>query len=228
MMRYSSQRHRRIMDESEHALFKAAAGRLVRTARIAGHVVRDSKIHRIWEGMHANLVRPVAEQSRRVPQLIELRLAEVRLTHKRALIDYIRKHRVSGAQRDRLFAAFYGSKETVDAILSEHRNYMVAVSSRIATDHLIDVMCDPVSKDLIRLYEQAYQQYFELFCFAAGADDSALADAVRRSMGDVAERARRIRARLVDVRADNCFAGFDRQAQLAKSGRYKVLNYYNA
>ncbi len=228
MLRYSSKRHRRLMYESEHALFKAAAGRLVRTARIAGHVVRDSKIHRIWEGTHANLVRPVAEQNRRAPQIIELRLAEVRLTHKRALIDYIRKHKIAGAQRDRLFAAFYGSKETVDAILSEHRNYMVAVSSRIATDHLIDVMCDPVSKDLINLYEQAYEQYFELFCFAAGAEDSTLADAVRRTMRDVAERARRIRSRLVDVRADNRHADFDRQARLARSGRYKVLNYYNA
>ena len=83
-MRYLSQRHKRIMDESERALLEAASSPIARTARIAEHVVTDVKIHRIWESKHADLVRPLAEETRRGPQLIELRKAEVRLTHKRA------------------------------------------------------------------------------------------------------------------------------------------------
>lgn len=215
------------MDESEQALFAAAAGPSTRISRIAEHVVTDFKIHRIWESRHADLVRPLAEESRRAPQLIELRKAEVRLTHKRAMIDYIRKHEVTGAQRERLFTAFYGPKEMTDAILAEHRQYMMAVSSRVSADHLLDVMCDPVSKDLIKLYENSYDQYFELFCFAASAEDSAIADAVRAAMGDVAQRARRIRTRLSEVRPDNRYADFDRQVQLARSGRYRALDYLN-
>ncbi len=226
-MRYLSQRHKRIMDESERALLQAASSPVARTARIAGHVVSDVKIHRIWESKHADLVRPVAEETRRGPQLIELRKAEVRLTHKRALIDYIRKHKVKGANRARLFAAFYGPRETTDAIVSEHRQYMVAVSSRISADYLIDLMCDPVSKNLVRLYENAYDQYFELFCFAASEEDSAMSDAVRATMRDVAQRAKRIRTRLSEVRPDNRYASFDRQAQLATTGRHEVLNYLN-
>ncbi len=215
------------MDESERALLEATSSPVARTARIAGHVVSDAKIHRIWESTHADLVRPVAEERRRVPQLIELRKAEVRLTHKRALIDYIRKHQVKGSNRDRLFAAFYGPRETTDAIVSEHRQYMVAVSSRISTDYIIDLMCDPVSMDLVRLYENAYDQYFELFCFAASAENSAMSDAVRATMRDVAQRAKRIRKRLGEIRPDNRFASFDRQVQLASSGRHKVINYLN-
>ena len=213
------------MDESERALADAAASPSAHVARIAKHVVSDAKIHRIWESRHAALVRPVAEQSRRAPQLIELRLAETRLTHNRALINYIRKNRVTGDRRDRVFAAFYGSRDTTDAILKEHRAYMVAVSSRVSTDHLIDVMCDPVSKDLIRQYEKAYDQYFEMFCFVASANDSAVADALRETMKDVAARARRIRNSLREIRPDNSNANFDRQVEIARSGRYPVLNY---
>lgn len=215
------------MDESERALFEAASSSSARRARIAGHVISDIKIHRMWESRHADLVRPVAEESRRAPQLVELRKAEVRLTHKRALIDYVRKHRVKGAARDRVFAAFYGPKETTDAIVTEHRQYMVAVSSRISTDHLIDLMADPVSKDLVRLYERAYDQYFELYCFAASVEDGAMTHAVRAAMGDVAQRAKRIRKRLGELRADDSYSDFDRQAQLASTGRYRALDYLN-
>jgi len=215
------------MDESEQALLDAADSSSPHVARIVGHVVSDVNVHRIWECRHAELVRPVAEQNRRAPQLIELRLAETRLTHKRALINYIRKHQVTGALRDRLISAFYGSRETTDAILKEHQRYMVAVSSRVSTDHLIDVMCDPVSKDLIRMYDMAYDQYFELYCFVASSPDSAVADAVRGSMGEVASRAKRIRKMLREVRPDNRYSDFDRQAQIARSGRYPALNYLN-
>ena len=227
MTHYLSQRHKRIMDESERALFEAAESPSARTARIAGHVITDIKLHRIWESRHADLVRPVAEESRRAPQLVELRKAEVRLTHKRALIDYVRKHRVKGPARDRVFAAFYGPQEITNAIVSEHRQYMVAVSSRISTDYLLDLMRDPVSKDLVRLYENASDQYFELYCFAASSEGSVMTDAVRAAMGDVAQRARRIRKRLGEVRSDKNRANFDRLAQLAGTGRHRALNYLN-
>jgi hypothetical protein len=227
MTRYLSQRHKRIMDESERALFEAASSPSLRTARIAGHVISDIKIHRIWESKHADLVRPVAEESRRAPQLIELRKAEARLTHKRALIDYVRKHQVNGSARDRLFAAFYGPREITNAILSEHRKYMVAVSSRISTDYLLDLMCDPVSKDLVSIYEKAYDQYFELYCFAASAEGSVMTEAIRGAMGDVAQRAKRIRKRLGEARPDTSYSSFDRQALLASTGRHRALNYLN-
>ena len=226
-MRYLSSRHQRLMDESELALEEATHSPSPRIARIASHVLTDAKVHRIWESCHAEWVRPIAEANRRTPQVIGLRQIEVRLTHRRALIDYIRKHKVRGTRRDRLFKAFYGPREMRDAILKEHRDYMIAVSSNISTDHLIEVMHDPTSYELLRMYEAAYTQYFELFCFVQASADSSVIEAVRGAMGDVAARAKRLRTRLQAVQPDPDYSSFDRQAQLARSGRYPVLNYQN-
>ena len=120
MLRYQSRRHRRLMDESEQALWDAADGYNQRDGRIARQTLGDSKSLRLWESRHADLVLPVAEQNRRAPQIFALRDIEVRLVHRRALIKHIRNHRILGQERDKLFSAFYGPLDTTNAILAEH------------------------------------------------------------------------------------------------------------
>ncbi len=110
MSRYLSRRHQRLMDESEQALWDAAAAKSKRKSRIAKHILNDSKSHCIWEAKHADLVRPVAEQKNRIPQVLALRDIEVRLVHKCALIDHIREHRLRGRERDHMFSALYGPR----------------------------------------------------------------------------------------------------------------------
>ena len=86
-MRYQSRRHRCLMDESEQALTDKAQRTGSLESRIASQVLNDPKTHRLWESRHAELVRPVADQSRRTPQVIALRSIEAGLLHRRALID---------------------------------------------------------------------------------------------------------------------------------------------
>lgn len=224
-MRYQSRRFRYLMEESEQALEDASHGPRGRRSRIAKQVLSEPRIHRLWEARHAEIVRPVAESSRRSPQVLALRHAEVQLLHRRALIDYIRCNRVVGEPRDRLFAVFYGPRETANAVLAEHRQYLLAVSSRVSTDHLINVMHDRQSIHLLRLYEAAYEEYFELYCFIATARDTLAADALKSTMLDARKTAMRIRKRLNSVLPSPGFSGFDRQVKLARSGRYPVLNY---
>lgn len=102
---------------------------------------------------------------------------------------------------------------------------MLAVSSRISTDHLIDVMYDPGSRHLLRQYEQPYMRYFEMKCFVAGMGNSDCIELVRAMMPDVREQLRRARQRLESEPPDIDCANFDRQEALARSGRYPVLNY---
>jgi hypothetical protein len=213
------------MDESEQALWTAAERKSGADARIAQQIVSDAKSHNLWESLHADLLVPIAEQSSRVPQIIALRELEVRLVHRRALVDHIREHQIRGAAREKLFRAFYGPKEIRDAVLSEHRQYMLAVSSRVSTDHLINVMQDPVSNQLLEQYETLYGQYFDLYCYMATAEDRAFADAVAPEMVSARKGAERVRQRIGSVRPDNRAADFERQALLARSGRYPVLNY---
>jgi hypothetical protein len=225
MLRYLSRRHKTLMDESEQALFSAAQRHSGIDARIAKQIIGDSKTHGLWEALHAELVRPVAEQTGRTPQVFALRDVEVRLVHRRALIEHLREGKLRGRERERLFQVFYGPREIQDAVLAEHRQYMLAVSSRVSTDHLIDVMSDPVSKKLLAAYEACYARYFELYCYVAGSDDRAGAEAAKHLMTNARQQAERLRRQINTVRPDRRAADFERQAALARSGRYPILDY---
>ncbi|MDZ7643423.1 MAG: hypothetical protein U5K76_03840 [Woeseiaceae bacterium] len=225
MLRYQSRRFRCLMQESEQALNDAATGPITHTSRVARQVVGDTKLHGLWESRHAELVRPVAAVERRAPQVIALRKLEVQMLHRRALVDHVRRHAIVGAERDRLFAVFYGNRESGNAVLAEHRQYLLAVSSVISADHLIDVMHDDVSTRLLRLYADAYRDYFQYYCLVATEADPLMADALRPTMMEARNRAVRIRKRLESADPARDFSHFDRQLDVARSGRYPILNY---
>lgn len=213
------------MHESEQALSDAADSGGQREGRIAKRILDDSKSHRLWESRHADLVLPVAEQSRRAPQIFALRDIKVRLEHRRALITHIRKHKVIGEKRDRLLSVFHGPKDMTNAILAEHREYTLAVSSRVSTDRLIDVMHDSVSVRLLRDYQILYAKYFELYCNVVSCEDPVMAEATKIEMLTMKRRAVQMIKRLHSESPDKGYSSFSRQALLARSGRYPVLDY---
>lgn len=225
MMRYQSRRHRILMDESEQALADAACGDKPRVSRIARDMLADSRIYRVWESRHAELVVPVARENRRSAQILGLRDLEVKLLHRRALIRSIRRQGFTGEERNRLFAAFYGPRDPLDAILAEHRQYTLAVSSRVSADHLIDIMQDPVSVDLLRRYEALYSTYFELYCQMVSADDPLVSDALIPEMTVLRRRVLEMIKRIHSERPVLGPSSIDQQAMLARSGRYPMRDY---
>ncbi len=225
MLRYQSRRHRYLMDESEQALSDAAEGDGQRDARIARHLLNDRKSYGLWESRHADLVRTVAEQNRRAPQIFALRDIEVRLVHRRALVTHIRKHKIVGEKRDRLLSVFHGPMDATNAILAEHREYTLVVSSRVSTDRLIDVMYDSVSVRLLQEYKDLYTKYFELYCFVVSTEDAFVADATKVEMLILKRRAMQMIKRIHSESPDDRYSSFDHQALLARSGRYPVLDY---
>ncbi|NNC77022.1 MAG: hypothetical protein HKN77_03600 [Woeseiaceae bacterium] len=222
---FRTKRHQRLMRESEQALEDAAKFGSERRVRIASQILTDEKLYREWEAEHARRVNPIAQQRRRNPQIIQLRLLETRLLHRSALIDYIREYAVTGPIRDRLFSVFYGPKDTQDAILTEHRHYMLAVGSHCSADHLISVMHDSVSEQLLQLYENAYARYFSLYCFASCNAGSDMGHAVHTAAVDARTRVERLRERILKIRPEKGHANFDREALLSRSGRFPVLDY---
>ena len=225
MLRYQSRRHQRLMDESERALSDEAKHGRRRESRIARDIIRDSQNYRLWESRHADLIVPLSEQSRRAPQIFALRDLEVRLLHRRALIRHIRFHGLIGAERDKLFSVFYGPRETTNAILAEHRQYTLAVSSRVSADHLVGVMEDPVSIALLREYERVYTEYFELYCFTVSCDDPETVEAAKPLMLDLRRRAFDLIKRIHSEKPAGGSSDIERQALLARSGRYPIRNY---
>ncbi len=227
MLRFQSTRHRRLMQESEQALEDAANGAPTRAARIAGQVLADSKTHCLWEARHADLLRPVAEERRRTPQILAMRRVEIALVHQSALIDYIRSKQIRGRLRNRLFEAFYGPRDLNDAILVEHRNYVLATSSTLSTDHLLDIMHDSRSAELLEIYRTAYAAYFSMYCYFTCSRDRIMADAISTSMQNARQRVEQLRKQLYTVKPEAGHSDFDQQAALARSGRYPVINYMN-
>jgi hypothetical protein len=225
MLRYQSRRHQRLMDESEQALREAANRTLARESRIARETLDDPRMYRLWEDTHAELVRPVAEHSRRARQVFELRELDVQLVHKRALVDHIRRQQLISKDRERMLAAFYGPKDSRDAVLAEHRKYTLAVSSELSANHLIRVMSDPVGMKLIAEYETLYANYFDLYGFVVLADDAVWSDALKPMMQALRQQTMHLRQRIHTEAPGNSIANFDRQALLARSGRYPVLDY---
>lgn len=227
MLRYSSSRHRKLMDASEYALRDASESPRPRESRIAKTILGDSQKYRQWESGHANLLLPVAEQSAKKPQIVALRLAEVQLVHRRAFFDYLHTNHVTGDTRQRLFRLFHTTMDFNDAVLKEHRQYMLAYSSRISTDHIIDVMHDSKSKNLLRQYEKTFARYFEMKCFVASGGDSDIIDIVRTSTKDLRAQLMRIRRRIETEAPVGDGGNFDRAELLSRTARYPITNYLN-
>lgn len=225
MLRYSSSRHRQLMTESEYALQDASESPVPRESRIASTVLSDNKKYREWELRHANLLLPVAEQSARKYQVLALRHADIALIHRRALFQYLQTHEVRGELRERLFRLFHTTLDFNEAILAEHRQYMLAFSSGISTNHIIDIMRDDTSTHLVQQYETTFARYFEMKCFVATARDSDTVRIVHSSLRDVQGHLLRLRRRMETELPTERTGNFDRQELLARSGRYEIQNY---
>jgi hypothetical protein len=213
------------MTESEYALQDASESPVPRESRIASTVLSDNKKYREWELRHANLLLPVAEQSARKYQVLALRHADIALIHRRALFQYLQTHEVRGELREKLFRLFHTTLDFNEAILAEHRQYMLAFSSGISTNHIIDIMRDDTSTRLVEQYETTFGRYFEMKCFVATARDSDTIKIVRSSIRDVQGHLLRLRRRMETELPTERTRNFDRQELLARSGRYKIQNY---
>lgn len=225
MPRYQSRRHQKLMDESEFALNNASDSSSARVSRIISSILQDSRTYQLWESQHAELMLPVAEQSNKKNQIVELRIAEIRLVHQRALFKSLQESQLRGEERQRLFRIFHNSLDYHASVIAEHQHYRLAVSSRVSADHLIDVMHDPVSKKMLKQYERMYARYFEMKCYVAGMGHSNCIELVRSMMVDTYDQLRQLRRRIEAEAPSSDCGNFDRQEALARSGRYPVLNY---
>ncbi len=225
MLQYHSRRHRRLMDESEQALIDASQSGPEQDLRISSHVLADSKVHGLWEASHARMLVPVAEHRKTSHQIIQLRLMSTTLIHGRALIEYIRDHEIRGDERARFFASYYRLTDYRNAVLAAHRQYMLSVSSTVSADHLINLMYDPTSRRLLDQYSKVYRQYFELTSGMATSDDTFTRMAIAPLAQSAKNQLRRLRHRLETEPPDSRCSELERQACLAQSGRFPVLNY---
>jgi hypothetical protein len=99
------------------------------------------------------------------------------------------------------------------------------VSSKVSTDHLIDLMYDPTSYRLLQQYSKLYRQYFELTSAMATSDDPFCTRALAPLAESAKSQLQRLRRKLETEPPDSRCNELERQASLAQSGRHPVLNY---
>jgi len=227
MLQYSSNRHRQLMTASEHALQDACDSPVPIESRIATNITSDDKKYQEWEHRHANLLLPVAEQRASKNQILAIRNANVQLVHRRAFFRHLQTHDLRGAKREQLFRLFHSTLDFNAAILAEHRQYMLAFSSGISTDHIIDIMQDEKSSILSERYEKLFGRVFEMKCFVATASDTATTKLVRSTLRDAQGQLLRIRRRMeTEVPLENT-GSFEKMELLHRTGRFEVKNYLN-
>jgi len=226
MQHFNSSRHRKLMDASEYALQNASESDEPRESRIATTIIEDQQKYREWELRHANLLVPVAEQKAEKYQILALRKANVNLVHRRALFTYLQTHPLSSSSRAQLFRLFHSSMDLNEAILVEHRQYMLAFSSGISAEHITDVMHDDRSNFLVDQYEKTFARYFEMKCYIAKAGQNTLTrQLVNSALRDAQGQLLRVRRRMETELPRQSHGNFEQQELLARSGRYEIQNY---
>ncbi len=165
LMRVRAYRHARLMQESEYCVAQTARSGVGEQRIVASRIIEHPLAYRRWEADHDRVMRVVSDHTKLQSQAVALRSAAMSLIHRRALFEYLRDHKVTGARRRRLFRIFYGFREYVDSVLAEHGQYLRSSSSLICAQFLAGkLMADAAMDEPLRLYEDWYREYFRVFC----------------------------------------------------------------
>jgi hypothetical protein len=152
------------MLESEQAITEHAhVGPLV-TQRVCTQLLNEPTRYVRWHVRHEQRMGAVADARLRQRQILALRAFALEQIHGSALVRYLRDYRVVGEQRDRTLQHFFGVTDLRDATLMAHRDYILSASSQVCAAELLELANDSYGGELLNSYEQAYGQFFGMFC----------------------------------------------------------------
>jgi hypothetical protein len=155
-----------------------------------------------WENRHARLMQRVCEPPRLRAQLIRMRETTLSLIHRRAVFEYLRDRKITGAQRHRFIALFYGGRDYASSVIVEHGHYMRSwVSGSCSRFIGAEILRDPAFSAPLTAYEQWYTEYFRMFCDLQLATSETMSTICERDLlPSLKERATLARERLVRLR----------------------------
>jgi hypothetical protein len=157
----------RLMLESEQAITEHARSGSLVIQRVCTQVLNEPARYVRWHVRHEQRMGAVADAKLRQRQILALRAFALEQIHGSALVRYLRDYQVVGEQRDRTLHDFFGVADSRDAALRAHRDYLLAASSQVCAVDLLALADDSYGVELLGDYEQAYGQFFSMFCEAS-------------------------------------------------------------
>jgi hypothetical protein len=77
-----------------------------------------------WENRHSQLMQRVCQPTRLRAQMVRMRETTLGLVHRRAVFEYLRDRKITGAKRHQYIAFFYGARDYATSVIVEHGHYM--------------------------------------------------------------------------------------------------------
>ena len=155
-----------------------------------------------WENRHSQLMQRVCQPTRLRAQVVRMRETTLALIHRRAVFEYLRDRKITGGQRHRYIALFYGARDYASSVIVEHGHYMRSWVSASCSRYIgAEILRDPAFDAPLTAYEQWYTEYFRMFCDLQLATSETISSICERDLlPDLKERATLARERLVRLR----------------------------
>jgi hypothetical protein len=158
-------RHERLMSASHSHVAATARDDNNAQSIVALRLMQHPGTYSAWEVGHSRLMRQVCQPRRLRAQIVRMRATTLRLIHRRAVFEYLRDRRITGAQRHRYIEFFYGPRDYASSLVVEHGHYVRSSVSASCSQFIgAVVLRDPAFDAPLAEYELFYGEYFQLFC----------------------------------------------------------------
>lgn len=118
-----------------------------------------------WEHQHSQLMQRVCQPARLRTQIVRMRAMTLALIHRRAVFEYLRDRKITGAKRHQYIGLFYGSRDYASSLVVEHGHYTRSWISASCSRFIgAEILHDPAFEAPLTTYEQWYREYFRVFC----------------------------------------------------------------
>jgi hypothetical protein len=186
------------MLESEQAISEHASNGVPIIRRVCTQLLNEPTRYVRWHVRHEQRMVVVADMRRRQRQILALRAFSLEQIHGSALVRYLRDYHVVGKARDRTLQEFFGVADSRDAALMAHRDYLLAASSQVCATDLLALANDDRGVELLNDYENAYAQFFSMFCESARAEQEGEAYFLAGLLPEVRVVAANLRRRILE------------------------------
>jgi hypothetical protein len=195
-------RHERLMWVSHTHVQATARDNNHAQQIVALRLMQHPNSYSEWEHQHSQLMQQVCRPKQFRAQLVRMRATTLRLIHRRAVFEYLRDRKITGAKRHLYIGMFYGPRDYANSLIREHGHYTRSWASASCSRFIgTEVLKDPAFEAPMAEYEQWFGEYFRLFCdvqLATAANEPANCDAPLLPI--LKERADQARERLVRLR----------------------------